>query len=178
MIDRWQFNRTKIKWWVNWWVVPPSGRNHFVFQRHLARHSLRQTSSSVRRTTKTSLHLRKLSLFRNCTRLRSPESSRHHTPSCSARQGGALGWTGLIGQGIGEFETAERKNPSRRCGSPASMVTRVTSLASVEPSRAKRSVLRTTLHGQHHDYGLGSAREVRLRWWVATWKPIDSPQRS
>jgi len=34
--DRWQFNRTKIKWWVNWWVVPPSGRNHFVFQRNLA----------------------------------------------------------------------------------------------------------------------------------------------
>jgi hypothetical protein len=36
VLDRWQFNRTKIKWWVNWWVVPPSGRNHFVFQRHLA----------------------------------------------------------------------------------------------------------------------------------------------
>ena len=36
-------------------------------------------------------------------------------------------------------------------------------LLRVEPSGAKRWVLRTTLHGQRRDYGLGSARDVSLR---------------
>jgi hypothetical protein len=36
-------------------------------------------------------------------------------------------------------------------------------LLRVESSGAKRWVLRTTLHGQGRDYGLGSARDVSLR---------------